>query len=130
MSKLSPFLALALLLAGAPAFAAGAAPGAPRASCPTEPAALAPSWLVNTAACNQGFCNDDQDCRELCPDDPGATCDLGTWTCVFSPGSGSSGSCQSGSVCSPARFCQDHGDCAACDGCSGYCAADSVCRVL
>jgi len=109
-----------------------AAPGAP-VSCDTflgTAVGEAPVGPLNL--CSQSFCNDDDDCQAACPSDPGAFCSFSSWTCVYPGGSGSGGpGCQSGSICSPARFCNDLSDCSSCDGgCSGYCAVDGVCRIL
>ncbi len=134
MNPKSPCLlvfAAAALFLSAPAFAADAAPLPAPALCSTQPP-LALPWLQLTV-CPQSFCNDDDECRGLCPSDPGAYCQLSTWTCVYpsSGGSGGGGGCQSGSICTPARFCDGLNNCSTCgNGCSGYCASDGICRVI
>lgn len=129
MKKKSLYLLalLALLGASVPAWA-DAVP--PAAACATELSGLAPDWMPLT--CPQSFCLDDDHCRSICPSDPGATCNLSTGTCSYSGGSGpGGGSCSSGALCTPGRFCNDHDDCSSClGGCSGYCAPDSVCRII
>ena len=124
------FAAFVLLLTCAPAFAADAQPIVPQTNCSTK-LITALAWL-QLSACPQAFCNDDGDCQSLCPDDPGAFCNLSTGTCTYSTGSGpGAGGCQSGSLCTPARFCNDNSDCASCfEGCSGYCAPDGICRLI
>jgi hypothetical protein len=97
-----------------------------------DQAAVAPLPWIEQSACPQAFCGSDDDCRSVCPSDPSTFCSPFTYTCVYSPGSNpGGGSCQSGSVCGPGRFCNDDSDCTSCaGGCSGFCASDGVCRVL
>jgi len=128
----SPYIlaAFVLLLACVPAFAADPQPVAPQTNCSAK-AIAAPTWL-QLSVCRQSFCTDDQYCRSICPSDPGAYCNLSTGTCTYSTGGGTGGGgCQSGSLCSPARYCLDNSDCASCfGGCAGYCAPDGVCRLI
>jgi hypothetical protein len=124
------FLATALLLACAPAFAAEPIP--PRAACSNDLTGT-PAWQPRMI-CPESFCNDDWYCTEACPSNPDSYCNLFTYTCVYpgsgGPGSGG-GSCPSGGVCAPGRFCNSNSDCTSCTGgCSGYCAGDGICRVL
>lgn len=130
MNKKNLYLlaAVVLLLACAPAFAAE--PATPRTGCPNELTSALP-WL-DLAVCPQAFCFDDDDCRSICPSDPGAFCNLSTGTCTYPSGGGpGGGNCTSNAICRPARFCNDQSDCTSCfGGCAGYCAADGICRLI
>ncbi len=124
---LAAIASITLLLTCAPAFADE--PIMPQAGCSNELTSVL-SWLDLTV-CPQAFCNDDDDCRSICPSDPRSACNLSTGTCTYSSGGGTGGGgCSHNAIWSPGRFCNDQSDCTSCfGGCSGYCAADGICRV-